>query len=627
MIEPNILAFQNAAVLDVLADPAANAVTTIADLAKRFERDPDNFRKTLKRLQDDGLLQDPPLAGLTDAGRDQLAAFKRAVHGGERRKSQGRWPLDRFRRNPLNRAIDPEAVLGLADTIVGVGDILMPLVVSAPDAAGIRTIWAGERRWMAATRLAQLDQLPEALLRGLPFTERAADKGEAAVITLIENGARADLTPWDDARQLRIAADETGLNATELARRIGRARDGDRGGVRDVQVKIKVAREATSEAIAAYEADPAAPGAWEALRDSVSKPRAPEIVTTRAQRLALAELFHKAMRAINTHVAILPAGHAAEGARLAQYGLAVLTRCERGDTASVTQAGYDYLQAEGLTGLSIESIRAKLGYPEGYGVQRYRTEWLNTPAAAETPTDDAETRALRGIEPITAIGDDPLVVNGVRYPNLARANEAKRAAGILPRQANSGGGERRAPAVEREEHPKAAEETAQEDAHSQASKGLSEVERTDYWDRDAEAIAADEALLAAVHEFRRNHRTLTEKASRAGLALLNRLDLSPGWLPRPGGLVAGYTADCQSLCQFITIDVEADWPPERAQAVAELVAWALAQAFPNTLALPRPATCRVCGCTEMSACVTDDGPCAWAEDDLCTACVGKAEAA
>jgi hypothetical protein len=32
------------------------------------------------------------------------------------------------------------------------------------------------------------------------------------------------------------------------------------------------------------------------------------------------------------------------------------------------------------------------------------------------------------------------------------------------------------------------------------------------------------------------------------------------------------------------------------------------------------AVCRVCGCTEEEAC---EGGCAWAEPDLCTACVEK----
>ncbi|MBX9707895.1 MAG: ParB N-terminal domain-containing protein [Caulobacteraceae bacterium] len=666
MIEPNILAFQNAAVLDVLADPAANAVTTIADLAKRFERDPDNFRKTLKRLQDDGLLQDPPLAGLTDAGRDQLAAFKRAVHGGERRKSQGRWPLDRFRRNPLNRAIDPEAVLGLADTIVGVGDILMPLVVSAPDADGIRTIWAGERRWMAATRLAQMDQLPEALLQGLPFTERAADKGEAAVITLIENGARSDLTPWDDARQLRIAADETGLNATELARRIGRARDGDRGGVRDVQVKIKVAREATPEAVAAYEADPAAPGAWEALRDSVSKPRPkaePEIVLTRAQRLALAELAHKAGGFAGDDVAMLPAGHTAEGARLAQYDLAILTMDTAGDRIRITQAALDYLHAEDLVG-SIESIRERLGFPAGYGVSRYQTAWLNTPVAAAHAAPDAETRALQGIEPITTAsplltvadfgvpadwrgGDleraqtwiepdsyeaitllnpkpgwrggpdaeitlarvkgadawvsgysywtgssgsncsmngiwnarepafrtreeaildaakpirqaaerdkakgrwfvwldnllvnDPLVVNGVRYPNAARAGEARRALGLEKTHANYGGGERRAPSP---------------DLSSPGAERMGEGNR-----QAVEGATADPLAVAAPQTHATNEALRLIALERA------RQVVAEGWSPEhDDGHAAGELARAAASYAFASIDrigVPLCWP-------------------------------------------------------------------
>ncbi len=450
-------------------------------------------------------------------------------------------------------------MLGLADAILGVGDILMPLVASMPDEEGVRTIWAGERRWMAATRLLQLGQLPEVMLQGLPFVEREADAGEAAVIAIIENTARADLTPWEDALLLKAAADATGLNATELARRTGRARDGDRGGVRDVQVKLKVAREATDEAIAAY----AANGSWDLLRDSVSRPKPrpePEIVTTKAQRLALAELLHKAGGQAERDVAILPAAFAGEGDRLQQYRLAVLRRDVAGDTARVTPTGIDYLQAEGLSG-SIENARHRLGYPEGYGVARYRTEWLNTPTTSATARDPApETAALAGDEPvkvgedriaaqiatytlpnprrplgvplmritlgrhangtwsyatessneagdgggyglafvearersiptqrealIAAVnelrteaigprangsdvrqrvgwldgilsfrvgadatdapeGPDPLVVNGVRHPNLARANEARRAAGILPRQSNGGSGARR----------------------------------------------------------------------------------------------------------------------------------------------------------------------------------------
>lgn len=31
--------------------------------------------------------------------------------------------------------------------------------------------------------------------------------------------------------------------------------------------------------------------------------------------------------------------------------------------------------------------------------------------------------------------------------------------------------------------------------------------------------------------------------------------------------------------------------------------------------------CRVCGCTDLEPCITDEGPCSWVEKDLCSACV------
>jgi hypothetical protein len=36
--------------------------------------------------------------------------------------------------------------------------------------------------------------------------------------------------------------------------------------------------------------------------------------------------------------------------------------------------------------------------------------------------------------------------------------------------------------------------------------------------------------------------------------------------------------------------------------------------------------CRICGCTDERACVTDAGPCFWVEVDVCSACVDLADA-
>lgn len=33
--------------------------------------------------------------------------------------------------------------------------------------------------------------------------------------------------------------------------------------------------------------------------------------------------------------------------------------------------------------------------------------------------------------------------------------------------------------------------------------------------------------------------------------------------------------------------------------------------------------CRICGCTDDHACMTDEGPCYWIEDGLCSACADR----
>lgn len=33
--------------------------------------------------------------------------------------------------------------------------------------------------------------------------------------------------------------------------------------------------------------------------------------------------------------------------------------------------------------------------------------------------------------------------------------------------------------------------------------------------------------------------------------------------------------------------------------------------------------CRVCGCAEDHPCMTEDGPCFWLEQDLCSGCIDK----
>ena len=74
---------------------------------------------------------------------------------------------------------------------------------------------AGERRWRAAR---------EAGLETVPAIVRDEDEAERMQTALIENVAREDLNPVDEARACAALVDELGLSKEELAPRLGRTR-------------------------------------------------------------------------------------------------------------------------------------------------------------------------------------------------------------------------------------------------------------------------------------------------------------------------------------------------------------------------------------------------------------------
>jgi ParB-like chromosome segregation protein Spo0J len=455
MPELNLHAIQNAPLLRLIE---ADATRPIAAYAADLGRDKSNTAKSIKLLRSLGLIDDK---GLTDAGRAQLAAIARAEHGGEpasgvgsgdpagstiaaTQNARGQWPYDKVRRNPANRPIDPATIPEMADAILGArasGGLLQRTLLTPPDANGVRMLLAGERRWLALCQLRDAGLLTDDLAwlaEGLPFEERAATDAEATLITIVENTSREGLNPLDDAEQLYRYHQLTGLSARQIAKLTGRSPADSNRGERDVQLKIKIAREATEGAKAEYRRT----GSWDALRDSVTRPKPPEMVLTREQRLALAELRDLNRGGRDAPVPILPLAFTAEGARLQQYGLAVLTRHDRGDTAHITVEGIDYLEAEGLVG-SIQAIRERLKFPPRYGHSDYTTAWLNVPTRATepariaSPAPDPETEALRGIEPITATGAGYLArvgfVAGQRYARQNdRHNPVRRVSDFAP---------------------------------------------------------------------------------------------------------------------------------------------------------------------------------------------------
>jgi ParB family chromosome partitioning protein len=111
------------------------------------------------------------------------------------------------------RRLDGEGIDELAESIRAQG-LVQPVVVRASAEGGYELI-AGERRWRAAR---------EAGLETVPALMRDDDEARRMETALIENVAREDLNPVDEARACAALVEELGLSKEELARRLGRTR-------------------------------------------------------------------------------------------------------------------------------------------------------------------------------------------------------------------------------------------------------------------------------------------------------------------------------------------------------------------------------------------------------------------
>lgn len=111
------------------------------------------------------------------------------------------------------REVGGESLLRLADSIKERG-VLQPVVVRPLPGGGYELV-AGERRVRAA-KLAGLERVP-AIVRETPESERLE-------LALIENMAREDLNPVEEARACATLVEDLGLTKEELSRRVGRSR-------------------------------------------------------------------------------------------------------------------------------------------------------------------------------------------------------------------------------------------------------------------------------------------------------------------------------------------------------------------------------------------------------------------
>jgi len=115
--------------------------------------------------------------------------------------------------NQPRRSFEEESLMGLAESIRARG-VLQPVLVR-PLVDGRYELIAGERRWRAA-RIAQLETVPALV--------RRHDDAASLEIALIENMAREDLNPVEQARACVALVEELGLTREEVGLRVGRSR-------------------------------------------------------------------------------------------------------------------------------------------------------------------------------------------------------------------------------------------------------------------------------------------------------------------------------------------------------------------------------------------------------------------
>jgi len=124
-------------------------------------------------------------------------------------------PTDMIAPNPHQprSTFDEQTLVALAESIKARG-VLQP-VLARPLPGGTYELVAGERRWRAA-QLAELESIPAIV--------RHHDDAASLELALIENMAREDLNPIEEARACAALTEDLGLSREEVGARVGRSR-------------------------------------------------------------------------------------------------------------------------------------------------------------------------------------------------------------------------------------------------------------------------------------------------------------------------------------------------------------------------------------------------------------------
>jgi ParB family chromosome partitioning protein len=135
--------------------------------------------------------------------------------GGSAGEELAHVPVEQIHPNPKQprRRFEHEATAGLAESIRAQG-MIQPVLLRPRPAGGFELI-AGERRWRAAR---------ESGLTAVPAVIRETDDRDTLLLGLVENVAREDLSPIEEARAYAVLTDEFQLSLGELAERVGRSK-------------------------------------------------------------------------------------------------------------------------------------------------------------------------------------------------------------------------------------------------------------------------------------------------------------------------------------------------------------------------------------------------------------------
>jgi ParB family chromosome partitioning protein len=149
------------------------------------------------------------------SGRRGLGRGLEVLLGGATQVDLAQLPVDAIHPNPRQprRRFDHEATSGLAESIRSQG-VVQPVLVRPRDEGGWELI-AGERRWRAAR---------EAGITTVPAVVRQADDRDSLVLALVENVAREQLSPVEEARAYAALVDEFALSLGDVADRVGRSK-------------------------------------------------------------------------------------------------------------------------------------------------------------------------------------------------------------------------------------------------------------------------------------------------------------------------------------------------------------------------------------------------------------------